>query len=1020
MLSSMLSFKFQSKTWRSYNQRSFTQSHFNLHSQQSTIKNLYTDTLKLPRTPFPLRQSDPIADEVQLRERTTKRLWEWQNKQSDRPVWTLHDGPPYANGPLHMGHTLNKILKDIINRVKLLNGNRINYLPGFDCHGLPLELKAVEALRDSSEINQSDPITIRSLARQAADTGVKLQTKEFERLSILTDWSKAWRTMDPKYEIQQIRLFAKMLENDYIYRSSKPVYFSPSSGTALAEAEIEYNEDHLSLSVYATFDVVRPSKRLAELLKDHNSKSVKLVVWTTTPWTLVANQAVALSSDDLYSIVKDFRSSSSDELLIFATSRLTVLQEILGSVETPLEVVGELTGHELSSTSYTHDFTISELPTFVAQHVTMKSGSGLVHTAPSHGQDDFYAYNSSMANHGPLKYIDVVDDLGRFKIDGEKTIWMEQLNGKEVLYEGNRHVITMLRHQNRLLGEVIKIRHKYPYDWRTKKPVITKITPQWFISLEKIRPLALASLSQIQFHPERARTRLESFFHSRSEWCISRQRPWGVPIPVLYDMVTNLPLLTTESILHIANVLEIKGTDHWWQGPVQDFIPPGVEGSFRKSTDTMDVWLDSGMSWLTLEDEKADLVLEGSDQHRGWFQSLLWTSIACQKDSSVAVYRSVVTHGFILDKNGRKMSKSLGNVISPMDVLDGNLSVKRPRFGIDVLRWWASSVDFTKDVSITFDQLGCISETCRKLRSTARFLLGNAFPDCSPAASDQISMKELGLIERYALHVVYEFYQAVISAYNAMSFNQVVQLITEFRVNTLSAFYFEVSKDTLYNDAEKGADRQNVVYVMSQILNVYRFALAPILPHLAEEISLHMKTNNKGSLEGFSIFCEQWPALPESWQNPFVHEQMTRLLCLRTTLQAELELLRKEKKITVASEVEVVFDFSGCEASRTPVMADLIQHTDLLPRLFGLSDVSICKTFNAAETVVNLASPAWRHVIKSNTNSDESPFRLVLLPAWRSKCSRCWNYAAENEDELCMRCIEVLSSTVPVSNVHAT
>ncbi|EGG09855.1 uncharacterized protein MELLADRAFT_34324, partial [Melampsora larici-populina 98AG31] len=1006
-------------------------------------KNLYTDTLKLPRTSFPLRQSDPISDEVQLRERTTKRLWDWQKKQSDRPVWTLHDGPPYANGPLHMGHTLNKILKDIINRVKLLDGYRINYVPGFDCHGLPLELKAVEALRESSELNQSDPIVIRSLARQAADTGVQLQTKEFERLSILTDWSKAWRTMDPKYEIQQIRLFAKMLENDYIYRSSKPVYFSPSSGTALAEAEIEYNEDHRSLSVYTTFDVVRPSKRLAELLKDHELKSVKLVVWTTTPWTLVANQAVALSSHDQYSIVKDTRSSSSNELLIFATSRLPVLQEILGGVESPLEVVGELTGGELSSTSYTHDFTNCELPTFVAKHVTMKSGSGLVHTAPSHGQDDFHAYNSFMTDHLSLRYIDVVDDLGRFKIDGETTEWMDQLKGKEVLYDGNRHVITMLRQQNRLLGEVIKIRHKYPYDWRTKKPVITKITPQWFISLEKIRPLALASLSKVRFHPERARTRLESFLHSRSEWCISRQRPWGVPIPVLYDVATNLPLLTAESILHIAHVLEVKGTDHWWQGPVQDFIPPGVEGSFKKSTDTMDVWLDSGMSWLTLKDQKANLVLEGSDQHRGWFQSLLWTSIACH--SSESVYQSVVTHGFILDKNGRKMSKSLGNVISPMDVLDGNMVqyfksslsnpcydrsadsklsslsvwepaiehgthqlVKRPRFGIDVLRWWASSVDFTKDVSITFDQLGYISETCRKLRSTARFLLGNTFPDGTIYFATHIQ------IERYTLHAVYEFYHAIISAYNVMSFNQVVQLITEFRGNTLSAFYFEVSKDTLYNDADKSVDRQNVVYVMSQILNVYRFALAPILPHLAEEISLHMKTNNEESVEGFSIFCEQWP--PESWQNPLVQEQMTRLLTLRTALQSELELLRKEKKITVASEVEAVFDLSSCEASKTPVMSDLIEHTDLLPRLFGLSDVSICKSFNAAETVVNLASPAWRHEVTSTSNS----VRMVLLPAWRSKCSRCWNYVAENEDELCIRCIEVLSSTIPVSDVHAS
>ncbi|KAG0139556.1 hypothetical protein CROQUDRAFT_54525, partial [Cronartium quercuum f. sp. fusiforme G11] len=974
---------------------------------------VYSDTLLLPRTSFPLRQRDPATIENQLRERTTTRLWDWQSRQSHRPVWTLHDGPPYANGSLHMGHALNKILKDIINRNKLLQGYRVNYIPGFDCHGLPLELKAVEAIRSNSSPDKpkSDPITIRTLARKAAETGVRLQTDEFKKLSILTDWSKPWRTMDHHYEVQQLRLFAQMVENGYIHRSSKPVYFSPSSGTALAEAEIEYHDDHLSRSVYVKFPVVRPSPHLAELMRDQGEKLIQLVVWTTTPWTLVANQAVAISPSDNYSLVKTSQGLT-NELLLFATSRLTALHELLAGTGRTLEVVGELAaGHELSSTTYTHHFTASELPTFVAEHVTMKSGSGLVHTAPSHGQDDFDAYNSFMTGcEFPLEYIDVVDDLGRFKLSGDQQ-WVSELGGKEVLGDGNRQVISLLEQQAMILGTEIKIRHKYPYDWRTKKPVITKITPQWFISLDRIRPLALATLSEVKFHPKSSQTRLESFLNSRSEWCISRQRPWGVPIPVLYNLETNEPLITPETISYIISVLERKGMDYWWIGPVEEFVLPGLKGTYKKCSDTMDVWLDSGLSWSTLDVPSADLVLEGSDQHRGWFQSLLWTSIACQKSATVSgdsVYRSVVTHGFILDKHGRKMSKSLGNVISPIEVLDGNVSLKRPKFGVDVLRWWASSVDFTKDITIALDQLGYISETVRKLRSTARFLLGNAFPDGNPAASRVDTVPQLGLIERYALHVLHEFYTSILLAYDAMAFNQVAQLITHFRVNTLSALYFEVSKDTLYNDEAKNVDRQGVLYVMTQILNIYRFALAPILPHLAEEIFNHMGSDQ----ESRSIFHEQWPVLNEAWKDQVVYEQMTRLLLLRDRLQAELESLRKEKRVTVAAEVEAVIDLSTCDQHQHPIMGDLIQHAELLPRLFGLSDVSICKTSSAVEMVVNLAGPAWTHEVRYKDSSNDLPFKVVLLPAWRTKCTRCWNFVAENNDPLCVRCVTVLSSSL--------
>lgn len=681
------------------------------HRHYASNSNSYSSTLLLPKANFPLRRSNSSSDSNQeieienlLRLRTTRDLWDWQIQQTDRPLWTLHDGPPYANGSIHIGHALNKILKDIINRNKLLHGFRINYLPGFDCHGLPLEIKAIEnlGLRASDRHPSSfDPVQVRDAARAAAMEGIESQTEEFNQLSILTDWKKSWRTLDHDYEIKQLELFAQMVKNQLIIRHRKPVYFSPSSGTALAEAEIEYRDDHLSRSVYVAFDVVDPSSALETLIRQLALQlPPKVIVWTTTPWTLVANQAVAVNKSAQYSLIKlSAEDSSLDQVVIFATQRLSALKALLTDPTLKIDTLAEISGQELVSTTYTHDFTSSNLPILSAEHVTVESGSGLVHTAPSHGLEDFYTYSNFIKAERPSEspsFIDLIDERGRFDC-GTGQEWRKRLNGKAALQEGNAEVIQMLQEQQRLLGKEIPIRHKYPYDWRTKKPILTKITSQWFVELENIRKEAISMLERVQFHPPASRNRLESFLKSRSEWCISRQRPWGVPIPVLYSIETGLPLLTYESVEWIIGVLKSRGTDYWWKGPVEDFIPPSQSGKYRKGTDVMDVWFDSGVSWSTLNGIPADMILEGSDQHRGWFQSQILTSIAASPGLKLKdpVYKSIVTHGFTLDKLGRKMSKSAGNILTPLELIIGNQARKQPAFGIDVLRFWTASVDFT-------------------------------------------------------------------------------------------------------------------------------------------------------------------------------------------------------------------------------------------------------------------------------------------------------------------------------------
>lgn len=647
-----------------------------------------------------------------------------------------------------MGHALNKILKDIVGRFQILSGRRLSFIPGWDCHGLPIELKALTANVDDPKIWKSEkrkkenlfaaseaaelgksmnPVLIRVLARKLASKTVEEQKAAFKAWGIIGDWDNAYSTMDKDYEIEQLVIFREMLRKGLIYRRFRPVYWSPSSGSALAEAELEYNENHASIAAFVKFPIKEFS---GSSLGDKFPTGLSAAIWTTTPWTIPANKAIAVHPELEYSVLK----TDEHGHLLVASLRVEALRE---HIQGELEVVQEgILGEELIGLRYTHPMLSSDSPlqpVLAAGFVTADSGTGLVHCAPGHGMEDYLlCLKHKIAPFSP------VDSDGRFTDD--VIPFGSNLPGVIVYYGGTQRVLELLTKSKALLGIQERYVHKYPYDWRTKLPVIVRATAQWFADVDGIKAPALESLSKVKFIPEAGRSRLKAFVEGRSEWCISRQRAWGVPIPALYDAETCEPLLTEESVNHIISVIKERGIDAWWSDGLNEiaWIPEALRGGERKwlrGEETMDVWFDSGTSWATLkkrigerEEGKplADLYLEGSDQHRGWFQSSLLTSVASEGKSPFGM---VLTHGFCLDEKGKKMSKSQGNVVSPNDIIEGKIPKLKKGVkaagGLSALRLWVAYCDYTKDVAIGNEVLHHVYECLRKMRITMRFLLGN-------------------------------------------------------------------------------------------------------------------------------------------------------------------------------------------------------------------------------------------------------------------------------------------------------
>ena len=777
----------------------------------------------LPKTRFPGR-ANPVTNEIAIQKAARfDELYRWQREQNREKTFTLHDGPPYANGKPHMGHVLNRVLKDIVNRYKLMRGYGLAFRPGWDCHGLPIELKACK----EEDFAGASPIKIRAKAASFARKTIKLQREAFRRWGCLADWDNPYLTMNPEYEAKQIGVFHQMYKRGCIYRGFKPVYWSASSHTALAEAELEYQE-HVSKAVYVLFPITSsPSAGTGNGVSlESGVPKVYALVWTTTPWTLVANQAICYHEDHEYSLLQLSGGEGDPKVVLLGSKSVERLAPSLGEYS----LVSTVQGSQLADWTYAHPVQPNKdsMRFFHGAHVAEDEGTGLVHTAPAHG---FVDYDIGLRN--GLDMSCLVDASGCYT-DGVPP----GLKGLSVLDEGNGEILARLG-SSRLLFREYDYTHRYPYDWRTKRPVIIRSTKQWFASVRALKEEAKAALQQVTLHPPSGGNQLLKMLDMRDDWCISRQRVWGVPLPIFYHRETDEPLVSDATIAHVREMIGSQGSDCWWKEPLEKLLPPSLAGqtdSWLRGEDTMDVWFDSGSSWAAVLSDSgtsmsphvADMYLEGVDQHRGWFQSSLLTGVAAQ---GAAPFRSIVTHGFVLDKLGSKMSKSLGNVVSPDDV------ITTKKFGADVMRYWVASSSYTTDVALSDEILQQSSNSLQRLRNACRFMLGN-LSQFDPS-KDLLPHHELTRLDCYVLHLLSSYCKEATQAYNSLTFSHLFQLLVNFVPLDLSAFYFDIIKDCLYCDPPRGRARRSTLSTLHHLLHNLAKSFAPVLPHLAEEVALH-------------------------------------------------------------------------------------------------------------------------------------------------------------------------------------
>jgi isoleucyl-tRNA synthetase len=971
-----------------------------------TDSGLYKDTVNLPKTGFDMR-ANAVKREPEL-----QAFWEeqqiYQHLSQNNPgdVFVLHDGPPYANGSLHIGHALNKILKDIINKYHLLNGRKVRYVPGWDCHGLPIELKVLQTLKPE-ERKKLTPIKLRQKAKEFALKTVDEQRQSFKRYGVWGDWDHPYLTLTPNYEAAQIGVFGQMVLKGYIYRGLKPVHWSPSSQTALAEAELEYPEGHTSRSIYAAFEVTSLPPALQAPLDPYLGE-LGVAIWTTTPWTIPANLAVSVNPDLVYAVVEvgeelNYLKGRMGQIryLIVAKDLVEKLSETLGTTPT---VQATVMGKALEHVTYRHPLFDRQSEVVIGgDYVTTESGTGLVHTAPGHGQDDYL-----VGQRYGLPILSPVDDNGDFTEEAGP------FTGLNVLGEGNAAVVDALKEAGSLLKEEPYV-HKYPYDWRTKKPTIFRATEQWFASVEGFREEALKAIANVTWIPAQGENRITAMVAERSDWCISRQRSWGVPIPVFYDEETNEPLLNEETIDYVQAIIAKHGSDAWWELSTEELLPEKYRTNgrkYRKGMDTMDVWFDSGSSWAAVAEQRPELhypvemYLEGSDQHRGWFQSSLLTSVAV---NGYAPYKAVLTHGFTLDEQGRKMSKSLGNTVDPMVVINGGKNQKEePPYGADVLRLWVSSVDYSSDVPIGKNILKQLADVYRKIRNTARFLLGNLH-DFNPA-KDAVPYEELPELDRYMLHRMTEVFNEVDEAFKSFQFFRFFQTVQNFCVVDLSNFYLDIAKDRLYISAADSPRRRSCQTVLAVALENLARAIAPVLSHMAEDIWQYLPypTPHK------SVFEAGWVKLPDQWQAPDLAEKWQVLRQIRAEVNKVLEQARIEKAIGSSLEAKVLLYTPDIKLRKVlqnlnPTSSLSDNRVDELRYLFLTSEVELLESIDALKG------------LKYSFQSDSLGIGVVDLEGQKrdgkayQKCIRCWNYSIHVGEStlhplLCERCIPALAN----------
>ena len=830
----------------------------------------YKKTLNLPKTDFPMK-----ANLVQKEPEISKR-WEQEdiysvirNSSQGKPTYILHDGPPYANGHIHMGTAFNKVLKDIVIKSKQMDGYDVPYVPGWDCHGLPIEWQVDQELGDKKlDMTQSE---VRKRCRQFAERFIKIQRDEFERLGVFGEWDNPYLTMNYLYEATIVREFGKFALNGSLIKSKKPVYWCNSCSTALAEAEVEY-EDDISPSIYVRFPMI------SDLTADHPSlagKDVYIAIWTTTPWTIPSNLAVALHPDLVY-VAAD---TPTYGVLILAEGLLEDFMKAVG-IE-GYTVLDRLNARELEGLKAKHPIYDRESLIILANYVTLDVGTGCVHTAPGHGQED---YESGLQYN--LEIYSPLDDKGRFTED------VEFFAGQEV-FEANRPVVEKLSELGALLKEE-PLTHSYPHCWRCKNPVIFRATEQWFISMDKVglREKSLKAIRGVEWVPSWGEERIYGLVEHRPDWCISRQRSWGVPITIFYCLKCGNHLINQEIVDHVAGLVEKHGTDVWFDLSAHELLPkgttcPACRGSkFRKETDILDVWFDSGVSFTVLERRSdyltypADMYLEGSDQHRGWFHSSLLCSVGTRDK---APFRSVLTHGFVVDGNGRKMSKSRGNVISPEEVIN--------QHGAEILRLWVASEDYRGDIRLSQEILDRLTEAYRRLRNTFRYLLGN-LSNFDPS-KDSIPYQELLELDRWALDKFQELTETVLRSYQAFEYHTIYQAIYNFCVLTLSSFYLDVLKDRLYTTAVNSRERRSAQTVMNEILEGLVRLVAPIIPFTADEVWGYVPNQDKP----VSVHAAQFVPGREDYKDSALIERWDLLLKVRKEITKALELARKDKVI---------------------------------------------------------------------------------------------------------------------------
>ena len=916
----------------------------------------YNATLNLPKTDFPMRAGLPKSEPVTLKNWEDEKLYDkLMERNEGKPLFVLHDGPPYANGDIHLGHALNKILKDFIVRYKNMAGFKAPFIPGWDTHGLPTELKA----RQKAGIGSSADISVvelRKLCEEFVTGYINDQREQFKRLGAIGEWDNPYITLKHEFEAEQIKVFAEMADKGYIYRGLKPVYWCPECKTALAEAEIEYAEDPCH-SIYVKFRVTDDLGKFAAMGID--PAKVSFVIWTTTTWTLPANVAICVGPRFEYSVIR-----SGDEYYVMAAELYRSAMEEAGI--TDYQVVATIKGSELEYMKTQHPFLDRESLLIVGEHVTLESGTGCVHTAPGHGVDDY----NVCRNYPEIPVICPVNG------DGVLTEEAGQFAGLTT-DEANKKIAIHLDATGSLFA-LKKIIHQYPHCWRCKSPILFRATDQWFCSVDDFKDDAVKAINEVEWIPSWGKDRITSMVRERKDWCISRQRKWGVPIPIFYCRDCGEPLIDKTAMLAVADVFAKEGSNAWFDHDASGMLPEGTKcakcgcTSFDKEKDIMDVWFDSGSSHTAVVRRRgylkfpADLYLEGNDQYRGWFQSSLLTSVATM---GTAPYKTVLTHGMILDMEKRKMSKSLGNGISPQEVIK--------QYGADVLRLWVASCDYQSDVNISFDILKQRSEAYRKVRNTARYILGNLF-DFNPD-TDMADFDTLLPIDKWALAKLNSLIDKVREAYDKYEFHIVYHSIHNFCVVDMSNFYLDVLKDRLYTEKADSPRRRAAQTAMYLILNAMTRMIAPILAYTSDEIWKFMP--HSAADEASHVIYNEMPEKVAADVDDSFMEFWNRIHELRDDVKKTLEPMIKEKTIKSSLEAKVTLSAGG------ETLEFLRQAEPELADAFIVSEVVIAD--NGAE------------------------LEITAEKAEGEKCERCWairkSVGADAEHPtLCAHCCETL------------